>query len=62
MYFFIDFNQQVKCYVKKLNSCENSISSLNSSACSSGGGGRMEKEAKKLTKRKNTERNVSFSC
>lgn len=60
MCFFMDFNQQVKYYVKKLNSCENSISSLNSSACSSGGG--MEKEAKKQTKRKNTERNLSFSC
>lgn len=38
MYFFIDLNQQVKHHIKKLNSCENSISSLNRSACSSGGG------------------------
>lgn len=37
MYFFIDLNQQVKYYIKKLNSCENSVSSPNRSACSSGG-------------------------
>lgn len=38
MYFFIDLNQQVKYSIKKLNPCENSISALNRSACSSGGG------------------------
>lgn len=38
MYFFIDLNQQVKYYIKKLNPCANNISSLNRSAWSSGGG------------------------
>lgn len=38
MYFFTDLNQQVKYDINKLNSCENSISTLKRSACSSGGG------------------------